>query len=201
MDIGINIGNYSVGLSGKRDYKVVCFESNFELAQIAKRNLKLNNINHTVYNFACGTKNENISFSPADHKDLELFRSSDELNIASDDNHHSLDECIDLDTHPELIMIHADRSAHDVLVGARELIKRLHPVIVLKQKNVNSYKECKEFLTRFKYIPLSIKGSIPSLIFIHQETLSENDISEKSRFVESFFRMNELFSRQNFDDI
>ena len=98
-------------------------------------------------------------------------------------------------------MIHADRAAHDVLVGVRELIKLLHPVIILEQKNVNSYKECKEFLTRFKYIPLSIKGSIPSLIFIHQETLFENDISEKSRFVESFFRMNELFSRQNFDDI
>ena len=81
------------------------------------------------------------------------------------------------------------------------MYKKTDPVIVLEQKSVISYRRCKEFLSRFKYISLCIKISIPSLNFIHQDKLSEKDISEKSTFVENYSRLNELLARKNSDDI
>ncbi len=161
IDIGSNIGNYAIGFSGQEDYEVLCFETSKHFYELTKKNLLNNNIKNKTYN-------------------IDL----------SDIKKKKLDDYIKYDFIPELVKIQANGLENDILTGARKLIKKTSPLLVIEHKNYDDYSKCKSILEELNYKPIKVMCEIPNFIYVNQKKLGLNLLNEKINWVDGWKKFN-----------
>jgi FkbM family methyltransferase len=131
VDVGANIGFYSV-LAGRRGARVKAFEPTPEACAVCRRNAVLNGIDGllSVREAACGSASGKAQF---------LVGLDIENRIVPNDPSAVSVEMTTLDdevTEPirGLLMLKVDAEGHDleVLAGARKLIQRFRPVVLVE---------------------------------------------------------------------
>jgi FkbM family methyltransferase len=145
LDIGSNIGTQAILYSQVIPYKnILCFEPNPTIADIASKNLKKANVNHTVYNIALSNYNGNSHFlnSIHQHQCNKLTNISDISTVPVEV--HTLDyfEFEDI----SFIKIDVEGFELEVLEGSIKTINENRPII-----NLEYHKEADANLL-FKFI-------------------------------------------------
>ena len=166
IDIGSEIGNHALGFSGIDEYKVHCFESNKELCEILKKNLSNNNIKNEITN-------------------IDLSNSKE----------HTLDQLKNKDFLPDLIKISANGYEHEVLIGAKEVIKKNLPILIIEHKNYENYLKCMTILNEYNYRPIKVMCHIPK--FIYANNVNYNlGTKEKINWVDGWKKFNKSYKNK-----
>lgn len=161
IDINSNIGNYAVGFSGKDGYKVHCYEANKNLCELTKKNLLNNNIDNEIIN-------------------------TDLLNSKK----NSLDNLNKEGFLPDLIKIFANGLEHEILVGARETIKKNFPTLVIEHQNYENYLKCKNILDGYNYKVIKVMCQTPKFIYVNNSNYDLSSVKEEINWVDGWRNFN-----------
>lgn len=162
IDVGANIGNHSLYFS-KISKKVFSFEPNpntYELLKFNTRNIT--NIN--IFNIGISNKNEKKFLNESNFNigDSSIVSSIEMQNVKEDGtifheiNSFKLDDIKDF-ANEEISMIKIDVEGHEleVMVGAKELIKKNNPLLIFEHNiEVNKEQALKinDFLEQLDYV-------------------------------------------------
>jgi FkbM family methyltransferase len=157
IDVGANVGNHLVYFAKFcRDVKIIPFEANNEAILILKQNVELNGISNKIdtsyIGIAVGDKEGFVKLNKKYNIENNLGAASyipaskeesDSLSVSP------LDHLL-ADKTPDFIKIDVEGMEIDVLLGAKNLIKRTRPVIYVEvsQRNRSSFKA---LLAEFDY--------------------------------------------------
>lgn len=154
IDVGAHIGIYSipiaiqVGESGK----VLAFEPNPKNAMILRKNIELNKLKNIImFEKAVSNKNQTSNLALSDDPMLSMIvDNAEEKNVEI--------ECVTLDSIYEKLKlekidwlkIDAEGSEIKVIEGAKSLLEKFHPKIIIEVRKENETK-LKELLNQGKY--------------------------------------------------
>lgn len=168
VDVGTNIGNHALGFAGHPDYKVVCFEPDSGLAEVARSNLEMNSIDNEIYNHGLGEKEEELPF---------IFGSIENTGVGKFDRNMGsskklpvkrMDDCISEEFEVDLIKIDVEGFELDVLLGAENTIKSNEPVLIINHVDYDHYLRCKDVICEFGYIPVEVFCATPTFVYVKQ---------------------------------
>jgi len=156
VDIGANIGKYTIMVGKKIKGKVVAIEPEKRNFEILKTNVKLNNLNNIILiNSACFSKNGQKKFfldeigTEASSFYQEKMQGSKTIMVQTKKLDNILNESNIKQV--DLIKIDVEGAEADVLKGAINTLKKYHPRIIFEAWNENYLKKCKNILDKFGY--------------------------------------------------
>ncbi len=160
IDIGANVGKYSIILAKNPNIKVIAFEPDPYNLEALKFNIVLNNSPVVIKDIALSNKKGTASFflNPdnqgnssllnSGQKGEEIFVKTDTLDNVLKDNKERI----------SLIKIDVEGFEAEVLQGARETIRKFHPKIIFEAWNGEYLDRCMEVLNPLGYSTKKING-------------------------------------------
>ena len=147
LEVGANIGNHIVYYSKFTSCtKIIAIEPNPDAIAILKKNLQLNDINNVnIQQIGAGADNSRFRLKT---KQNNLGATSLVRDVSGDIQVAKLDDITK--EHIDFIKIDVENMELDVLEGAKGLIKRNNPLILIEVMNAN-VDNFKEFLTEINY--------------------------------------------------
>jgi FkbM family methyltransferase len=150
-DVGANVGYYSLldsvltGMEGK----VFSFEPLPENISYLKKHIELNKIeNISVVENAVSNEVTNLRFIATDNRSMSHISNEGEIEIETT----SLDEFIkDGNPLPDLIKMDIEGAEYDALLGAKEILKSVKPVIFLATHSNELRAKCIKLLIENGY--------------------------------------------------
>lgn len=167
IDIGSNIGNHTVALSGLPGYHAFCFEADPIVFEKLKRNIAYNHIEADLFNHGIGDVEDALYFLPGpdNNKGMGKFVPTEQPGTRKIDI-KPLDHYRDRITNIDLIKIDVEGFEKQVLQGAREIIIRDLPVIVIETADIEAFETTQPILASYGYQPISIYCATPTFIYI-----------------------------------
>jgi FkbM family methyltransferase len=123
LDVGANIGSYTILASGVCKAAVWAFEPDPSTVRSLKRNVELNDLNNfvTVYEFALGSTEGEVPFTVGQDTVNRVATNARGKNIRMV-NQQPLDALNRADTHPIMIKMDVEGYEEEVLRGAQRLL-------------------------------------------------------------------------------
>ena len=162
LDIGSNVGVYSVLLSGEKKAKSIAFEPIPATFKILESNVKLNNLECLVnlYNCGLGSEKKNVRF--VSDLDVSNHVSSDQSVIGENIINVNILTVDDLNiTEPTLIKIDVEGFELEVLKGARKTLASKTLIAIIIELNGSGQKygvndsDVHKYLLEFGFYPIS----------------------------------------------
>jgi len=156
IDIGANIGKYTIMIGRKIKGRVIAIEPEKKNFEILKTNVKLNKLNNIILiNSACSSKNGQRKFfldetgTEASSFYQEKVQSSKTIAVQTKKLDNILNELgikkVDLNK------IDVEGAEADVLKGAIKTLKNSHPEIIFEAWDEQYLKKVKKILDKFNY--------------------------------------------------
>ncbi len=186
IDVGTNIGNHALGFSGHPLYKVICFEPDSELAEVAKFNLGMNSINFNIYKHGLGRIEEKLPFIRGSKENSGIGKFARQSTSPEYLTVKRMDDCIQRDFKVDLIKIDVEGFELDVLLGAEITIKSNQPMLVIEHQDYSSYLECKEILSKLGYKPIRVFCATPTFVYVSIEKYGFVNLSENMSWVDGW---------------
>ncbi|MFT3738806.1 MAG: FkbM family methyltransferase [Breznakibacter sp.] len=136
VDVGANVGVYSILASGVAGARSIAIEPSDETAKILKRNIAINNLDGAVTHVQCvvGDHRGNISFTKGLEATNRVTREEDETRNSELLEEDTLDNLLKSST-PSLIKIDVEGYELNVLKGARNTLQKPGLKILLIETN------------------------------------------------------------------
>lgn len=186
VEVGANIGTHTVMMAKKvgEQGKVFAFEPQRIVFQTLCGNLALNSIkNSFAYQYGVGEKETTILLSPLDCTKRGNFGgvSLEGTNGGNGEKEEvrivKLDDFLQLDN-IRLLKIDVEGMEKEVLVGARELIKKCKPIIYIENDRIEKSKDLIETLWSYGY---ELYWHLPKLF--NQENFFGNRLNTIGNYV------------------
>lgn len=154
IDVGAHIGTYAIPIANQigESGKILAFEPNPRNAIVLKKNMELNKLkNITMFENAASDKNQITNLILSDDPMLSMIgNDAEEENIEI--------ECVTLDSVYEKLKlekidwlkIDAEGSEINVIKGAKKILEKFHPKIIVEIRKENEAK-LKKLLFQNKY--------------------------------------------------
>ena len=158
IDIGANIGKYSVMLGRKYpSMKIVSIEASKETFEILKKNIKLNNLKNVIpLNIAASNK-KGVSYFYLSNKGLgtscslkEIKEHSKKIKVKTDTIDNIIDNIIKIKK-IRLIKIDVEGSEPEVLKGAIRTLRRDKPRVIFEALNKENFEKSSKILIGLGY--------------------------------------------------
>lgn len=133
VNVGANIGKFVIRIGNriKREGRVICFEPEEENFKILKENIKINKLDNILaIKKGCYSSNKKIDFYI--HKASTRHSIIDKTNRKTTIEVVKLDDALKNEKDIRLIVIDAEGSDYRILKGAKQIIKKWHPIIIFE---------------------------------------------------------------------
>ena len=180
VDVGTNIGNHAIGFSGHPDYQVYCFEPDLELVEIAKINLEINSIEHQIFNYGLGEKEELVSFIKAESENSGAGQFDKNAQSETQLPIKRMDDCIPDDFEVDLIKIDVEGFELNVLLGAVNTIQKNAPSLIIEHQDYSHFNACRDTLIQLGYRPVKVFCATPTFLYCHNERTDQSDAAHPS---------------------
>ena len=164
VNVGANIGKFVIRIGNriKGRGRVICFEPEEENFKILKENIKINKLDNILaIKKGCYSSNQKIDFYI--HKASTRHSIIDKTNKKTTIEVVKLDDALKNEKDIRLIVIDAEGSDYRILKGAKQIIKKWHPIIIFE---VSEYgieeeiiREIESFFKNEKYNLIKITSS------------------------------------------
>lgn len=169
LDVGAFLGTHTVYFARTLGRVVFSFEPNPIAFRELLENVRLNDIDATVHarRAAVGAGASRARVVPGSAGNAGSTRM--ELSEDGDIEVVSLDDAIAADTRVALLKIDVEGFETDVLRGARKLLDRERPLVVVECITPQAFQKVSELLEAADYLPCDIFCTTPTLVFAHKE--------------------------------
>ena len=162
IDIGANVGVYSVLLSGEKKANSIAFEPIPDTFRILESNVKLNNLENFVNLYNCGLGNEKKKVKFVSDLDVSKHVSSDQNIIGENIITVDILTLNDLNiSNPTLIKIDVEGFELEVLKGANKILEAKGLIAIIIELNGSGEKygikdiDVHNYLLEFGFQPVS----------------------------------------------
>ncbi len=153
IDVGANIGRYSIALAKRPKVHVIAFEPDPSNFDALKRNILLNNLQEKIEIFPIALSNKSgeaifyINKENAGNSSLEMQRgqTSTQIKVRTERADNLVKEKVDF------IKIDVEGAESLVLKGASNIIKKFLPKIIFEAENLEKLAKVKRVLEPFGY--------------------------------------------------
>jgi protein O-GlcNAc transferase len=172
VDVGANIGNHTVFFSKFcPSDKVISIELSQNIFKTLKRNVTDNNnlLNVSLINVGVGEKYKTVTISDMDVTNVGLTKiTSDGGDVIVD----TLDNILQNETNISVIKIDVEGYEKNVLIGAKEIIKKHSPIIIAELKDDKEFNEFKEIADEIGYETDKVNyASTPTYIWVKKKKI------------------------------
>lgn len=164
IDVGANIGKYTMYLARKlgKVGKVISIEPEPSNFSVLKKNISLNKLDNVkAFNYACFSKNTSLDFF--------VEKEGGGLHSIYKKDHHlkkmtvkakTLDQIVREAkvTRVDLIKIDTEGAELQVILGAKQILKKFKPAIVLESTEEENFNKIRKILLKAKYKIEPIEG-------------------------------------------
>jgi|SRR3989344_3355771 len=178
VDVGANIGRFSVKMGNKlrNSGKVICFEPEEENFNALKKNISLNNLDGIVIPVKKGCYSSTRKINFYIHKGATRHSIFDKSDKKTTIGVVKLDDFLKNEKNIKLIKIDTEGADFEVLMGARQIIKKWRPVLIFEISGNHSQEKIKnkiyDFLKKEGYIIRKINYS-NSIAFPKEKKMTE----------------------------
>ncbi|SFV34232.1 FkbM family methyltransferase [Hyphomicrobium facile] len=177
LDVGANIGNHALFFAGVVGCRVKCFEPNPEAVKLLRHNILANGLGGRidVLPVAVGPEDRHFSADTSSTRNnLGAFR----IRPAQEGAIRAVPlDKVDVGGPVKLVKIDVEGMELDVLLGAREIIRRDRPVVCVECDDVESFRIIFDYLAEFKYIVTGSHNYTATHIFVPVEIASYTEIA------------------------
>ena len=193
IDAGANIGNHSIYFSKILNKQVYSFEPNPKTFKLLTTNYKLNNLSiDKLFNKALGEFKGHCNIDEVDSGNLGATQvhlsNKGQIEVVS------LDEFISQEKKIALIKIDVEGFELNVLRGAIQILKLHTPLLLVECITDGLIYETQIFLKQFGYLPITIFGATPMVVFCHeiqiQKIFGKNNLGAFNRIIELYTNIN-----------
>ncbi|MDN3904178.1 FkbM family methyltransferase [Arthrobacter sp. YD2] len=163
VDVGANIGNHTVFFAGVLKCKVIAVEPVPLLAEILRSNVSRNKLSDLVSVHQVALGYEEALAEIAQFDENNYGGTSLSLRVDGDIEVKPLDALVS-DT-VGLIKIDAEGMDYQVLLGAREVLERDMPVVVIEAMTPDAVAQIESFLTPLGYSIFGEYNATPTYVF------------------------------------
>jgi FkbM family methyltransferase len=172
VDVGANIGNHTVFFSKFcPSDKVISIELSQNIFEVLNRNVNENNnlSNVELINVGVGEKYKTVTISDMDVTNVGMTKiTSDGGDVIVD----TLDNILQNETNISVIKIDVEGYEKNVLIGAKEIIKKHSPIIIAELKDDKEFNEFKEIADEIGYVTDKVNyASTPTYIWVKKKKI------------------------------
>ena len=183
VDVGANVGVYSILASGVSKAKSIAIEPSYETGNILKQNIAINNLGDkiTTVNYIIGNQSGKVSFTKGLDSINRVVRETDDVKNTELHDEETLDNILNNVT-PNLIKIDVEGYEVNVLKGALNTLKKAELKILLIETNGLSSKyklnedDIFSILQEYGFTPYSYSPFERRLIQNDKNTKHDNTI-------------------------
>ena len=183
VDVGANVGVYSILASGVSKAKSIAIEPSYETGNILKQNIAINNLGDkiTPVNYIIGNQSGKVSFTKGLDSINRVVRETDDIKNTELHDEETLDNILNNMT-PNLIKIDVEGYEVNVLKGALNTLKKADLKILLIETNGLSSKyklnedDIFSILQEYGFTPYSYSPFERRLIQNDKNTKHDNTI-------------------------
>lgn len=163
IDVGANIGNHTVFFAGVLHCKVLAVEPVPLIAEILRSNVSRNQLSDLVSVYQMALGHEDSLAEIAQFDDKNYGGTSLRVGVDGDIEVKRLDALVTSTI--GLIKIDAEGMDYQVLLGAREVIERDMPVVVIEAMTADAVANIESFLSPLGYSIVGEYNATPTYVF------------------------------------